>query len=84
MANRTNKPYAPGELEVILSLAPTSENIRWLSVLLERTQAAIAIVYRIAFEHGPFGSTADIQVQKILIAKKKVGIGIGRKMAKKA
>lgn len=76
---RKGKPYREGELETILSLAPTEANIKWLSTLLERSEQAIEIVYRIAFEHGPFGKRADIQEQKILDAKERVGIRIGRK-----
>jgi hypothetical protein len=79
MANRTGKPYKDGELEVILSLAPTKDNIRWLSILLERSEDAIEIVYKIAFEHGPFGENADIQERKVIDAKERVGISIGRR-----
>ncbi len=78
MPSRTGKPYKDGELEVILSLSPTKENIKWLSILLERSEEAIEIVYKIAFEHGPFGKNADIQEKKIIEAKERVGIGIGR------
>lgn len=72
------KTYRPGELEIILSLAPTNKNIQWLSDLLGRTPAAIKIVYKIAFEHGPFAFQAGTQERKVLEAKKRVGIGIGR------
>lgn len=65
MPPRTNKPYRDGELEVILSLAPTHTNIKWLSVLLERTEEAIEIVYKIAFEHGPFAKQSGIQEKKV-------------------
>lgn len=82
MPDRTGKPYKDGELEVILSLAPTKTNIRWLSTLLERSEEAIKIVYKIAFEHGPFGENADIQEKKIIDAKEKVGISIGRKKSR--
>lgn len=78
MNARKNKPYKTGELEVILSLPPTSQNIGFLSELLERSPGAIEIVYKHAFEHGPFGTSADIQVKKILEAKKRVGIAIGK------
>ena len=80
MPNRTGKQYKKGELEVILSLAPTKQNIRWLSFLLERSEEAIEIVYKIAFEHGPFGENADIQERKIVEAKERIGINIGRKL----
>lgn len=84
MGGRKNESYKPGELEIILSMAPTAANIRWLSVLLERSEAAIEIVYKIAFEHGPFGKDAGIQAKKILDAKKRVGIKIGRKQQRLA
>jgi hypothetical protein len=79
MPARTNKPYKDGELEVILSLAPTAENIQRLSRLLDRSEDAIQIVYNIAFEHGPFGQDANVQTRKILEAKERVGIRIGRR-----
>ena len=79
MAARKNAQYRPGELEVILSLAPSATNIHWLSVLLERSEAAIRIVYKTAYEHGPFGENADIQEKKVIAAKESVGIAIGRK-----
>jgi hypothetical protein len=78
MGDRTGAHYKPGELEVILSLAPTKPNIHWLSLLLERTPEAIEIVYRIAFCHERFGSGAKAQNQKILDAKKRIEITIGR------
>lgn len=81
---RKNQPYKDGELETILSLAPTESNIKWLSKLLERSEEAIEIVYKIAFDHGPFGKNADIQERKILEAKERVGIKIGRKNPRKA
>jgi hypothetical protein len=74
MAERTNMQYKEGELEVILSLAPTEANIHWLAKLLGRSEVAIEIVYKIAYEHGPFGMTAGIQERKIIEAKERVGI----------
>jgi hypothetical protein len=79
MPARTNKPYKSGELDVILSLAPTTDNIRRLSLLLDRSEGAIEIVYKIAFEHGPFAHSATVQMRKILEAKNRVGIKIGRR-----
>ena len=79
MAKRKNKPYKNGELETILSLAPTRQNIKFLSELLGRTEGAIKIVYKIAFEHGSFGTKGSgVQEKKVLAAKKRVGIAIGR------
>jgi len=45
---------------------------------LGRSERAIEVVYKIAFEHGPFGKDAGIQEEKIFAAKKRVGIAIGR------
>jgi hypothetical protein len=79
MVSRKNRQYAPGELEVILSLAPTQNNIAHLSELLGRSVDAIELVYKLAFEHGPFGKSARAQMTKVLAAKRRVGIAIGRK-----
>ena len=84
MAGRTNHPYAPGELEVVLSLAPTEGNIHWLSLLLERSEKSIQIIYKLAFEHGPFGKDGGVQERKIIEAKRRVGISVGRKNPRKA
>ena len=82
MPSRSNKPYKEGELEVVLSMPPTAANIYWLSKLLDRSTEAIEIVYKIAFEHGPFARAASIQQRKIMAAKQRVGIGVGRKKVK--
>ena len=82
MANRSNQPYKEGELEVILSLPPTAANIYWLSKLLDRSPGAIEIVYKIGLEHGPFAKSATAQQRKIMAAKRRVGIGIGRQKSK--
>jgi hypothetical protein len=84
MSTRKGQEYKAGELEIILSLVPTKENIRWLSALLERDKGAIEVVYKLAYEHGPFGKDATIQERKIMEAKKKLGIAIGRKVARKS
>jgi hypothetical protein len=83
MTTRRNREYASGELEVILSLAPTKSNIEFLGELTGRTAKAISIVYRIAYEHGPFARSADIQQEKILHAKRRVGIAIGRQTSRR-
>ena len=79
MHTRSNEPYKEGELEVILSLPPTIANIHWLSKLLDRSEEAVSIVYKIAFDHGPFAKGATVQQRKVMAAKKNVGIGVGRK-----
>ncbi len=83
MPTRTGNPYKEGELGVILSLAPTKDNIFWLSKLLERSEQSIQIVYKIAFEHGPFGKDSGIQEKKIIEAKERIGLVIGRKKPRK-
>ena len=77
MPERKGKPYKDGVLETILSFIPTESNIDILSRLLDRSKGAIEIVFKIAYEDGPFGKNADIQVQKIVEAKNKLGIKIG-------
>ena len=79
MSGWTGKPYREGELEVILSMAPTKDNIFWLSKLLERSEKSIQIVYKIAFEHGSFGKDSGVQEKKIIEAKERIGLAIGRK-----
>ena len=81
--NRKNEPYKAGELEVILSMAPTKANIKFLSTLLDRSESAIEIVYKLAYEHGPFGKDASVQEKKIQTAKARVGIAIGRKTTRR-
>lgn len=82
MNSRKGQEYKDGELEVILSLPPTKQNIYWLSKLLERSEESIQVVYKIAYEHGSFGKDAGIQEKKIIEAKKRIGLEIGRKKAR--
>lgn len=79
MSSRKGQKYKEGELEVILSLPPTKQNIYWLSKLLERSEKSIQVVYKIAYEHGPFGKDSGIQEKKIIEAKERIGLAIGRK-----
>ncbi|MBE3143647.1 MAG: hypothetical protein IMZ61_06965 [Planctomycetes bacterium] len=83
MDERKGKIYRDCELEIIMSLVPTSKNIGYLSRLLARSESAIKIVYKIAYESGPFGKNADIQEKKIIEAKNNVGIIMGRKSPRK-
>lgn len=76
--NRKNKPYLDGELEVILKVAPTVENIRWLSIAFDRSEEGIKKVFEIAFGVPPLDQKKDIQAQKVFEAKKRVGIVVGR------
>ncbi|TFZ03390.1 hypothetical protein [Ramlibacter rhizophilus] len=68
------REYRVGELELILSLPPTKTNIAHLATSLGRSESAISIVYKIAYQpDAPFGSNADIQRQKIEAAKTQLG-----------
>ena len=69
--------YRSGELELILSLAPTEDNIKRLALTLGRSKEAIEIVYRIAFQpNQPFAKDAGSQRKKVETAKSKLGIKI--------
>lgn len=69
--------YRSGELELILSLPPTTDNIANLAGALGRSPKAIEIVYRIAYQPTqPFGTDADVQRKKIEAAKTKLGFAL--------
>lgn len=74
-----SRPFKQGELEVILSLVPTQQNVRHLSLLLDRSEGAIELIYRKAYAHGAITTTAPTMMRKVLAAKKSLGIIIGRK-----
>lgn len=78
MTAKKHVPYRPGELEIILSLIPTEKNIQYLSKLLDRSEASIKIIYQVAYNFGTLGGNPDIEERKIVQAKKRVGIIIGR------
>jgi hypothetical protein len=71
--DRKGAEYDEGELEVILSLVPTRQNIQRLSQLLRRSEEAVAIVYKVAYGKR---MGRGIQKEKIEAAMKKVGINI--------
>ena len=77
MTERKGQPYRDGELEVILSLVPTEANVARLAQLLGRSEEAITIVYRIAYERGDFGQSAEAQRRKIHAARRRLGIVVG-------
>ena len=77
MISRKSEAYKDGELEIILSLVPTQQNITHLACLLDRTEAAIQIVYKQAYEKGDFGKEATAQRKKIKLAKERLGITVG-------
>jgi hypothetical protein len=79
MATRKNKPFKEGELELILSLTPTTQHIEWLSNVLERTPGAIEVIYRKAYGQGRFSAGDNIMQRKVDAAKKVVGLVLGRK-----
>ena len=83
MPRRKSIQYRDGELELILSLAPTADNLLRLSKVLGRSESAIQLVYRAAYSHGRFpeGKTFN---RKVLEAKTSLGIELGRKNERKA
>lgn len=72
---RKNQQYRNGELEVVLSLTPTDTNITHLAALLDRSEDAIRIVYRIAYAgFVPDADKGKPQWRKIRAAMRRVGI----------
>lgn len=78
MARTKGKEYQEGELELILSLAPTLENIKRLSSVLGRSESAVKLVYRSAFGYGSFPEGEAFN-RKVHLAKERLGIELGRK-----
>lgn len=46
---RANAPYSDAEVELILRLTPTRDNVALLARTLKRTRAAISMIYAIAY-----------------------------------
>lgn len=82
MPRTQNHEYSTAELELILSLAPTRENIKRLSTVLNRSEPAMQIVYRAAFGHGNFPEGKAFN-RKVLAAKKALGIAVGLQTQRK-
>jgi hypothetical protein len=78
MTQKSSHEYLEGELELILSLAPTSENIQRLAKVLNRSESALQLVYRAAYGHRTFPEGRSFN-RKVFAAKRKLGLGIGRK-----
>ena len=76
--SRRGKPYCAGELETVLQMPATRSNIEHLAELLGRSAGAIEIIFRFAYGFGDFGITAVAQRKKILAAKLRVGLAVGR------
>jgi hypothetical protein len=77
-AIRKGVEYRRGELETILSLVPTDANISHLAALLDRSEDAIRIVYRMAYtSFGRLrGKGGDIQREKIRTVCRRLHINI--------
>ena len=82
MQRTPSHEYREGELELILSLAPTSENIQRLAKVLGRSESALQLVYRAAFGHGAFPEGKAFN-QKVFAAKQTLGIAVGLKTPRK-
>ncbi|HEU6448926.1 MAG TPA: hypothetical protein VFV23_10865 [Verrucomicrobiae bacterium] len=72
------RTYKQSELALILSVAPTKQNIQNLTDALGRSESAIKLVYRRAYGHGSFPNGKSFG-KKVLAAKQQVGIDLGRK-----
>jgi hypothetical protein len=83
MTRHSSPEYREGELELILSLAPTADNIQRLSQVLSRSKPALELVYRAAFGHGSFPEGKAFN-RKVLAAKKTLGIAVGIKKPRSA
>jgi hypothetical protein len=69
------RKYREGELDLILSLVPTKENVRRLASSLGRSTGAVEVVYRMAYtKFGRGGKGSDIQKRKIREAKRRCGL----------
>lgn len=82
MQRTTGQEYREGELELILSLAPTSEIIQRLAEVLWRSESAVQLVYHAAFGHGAFPEGKAFN-RRVLAAKKVLGIAVGRRNPRK-
>ena len=72
---RKGAQYHEGELDVILSLAPTDANVTNLARLLDRSEEAVRLVYRIAYGRLVPGKDKDkTQWRKIRSAMARIGI----------
>jgi hypothetical protein len=73
-----SKEYTEAEMDLILSLSPTAENIDRLTKVLGRRKTALDIIYIAAFGGSKFPLGKAIN-RKVLAAKKRLGIVVGRK-----
>ena len=74
--------YRESELELILSLAPTADNIQRLGKVLGRSESALHLVYRAAYGNGAFPEGGSFN-RKVLAAKLTLGLAFGRKTPRK-
>lgn len=80
-------PYRQEEVNLILSLSPTHQNVKNLAGSLGRSEDAIRAIYKLAYSGKwlkksveRFGGGANI-IDKIGTAKKALGIIIGHRPA---
>ena len=76
LPKRRGRPFAPGELDVILSLTPTRTNIQRLSLLLERSEGAIETVYIVAFDSSRLRKVSVAMQKRVRAAKDRLGLCI--------
>ena len=82
MPRTASRSYLDEELELILSLAPTRENLERLAKVLGRSESAVQLIYRAAYGHSAFPEGEAFN-RKVLAAKKALGIEMGRKTRRK-
>lgn len=78
------EPYTKEEIQLILSLIPTYQNVRSLAKSLGRSDEAIQFIYKLAYSGRwlkkwleALGPHQDDVATKIALAKKKFGIFVG-------
>jgi hypothetical protein len=74
LPRRRGRPFAPGELDVILSLTPTRTNIERLSHLLERSEGAIETVYIVAYDPSRLQKVSVAMKNRVRAAKDRLGL----------
>ena len=80
------EPYTKEEIQLLLSMLPTHDNVRIIAKTLGRSRGAIYTLYRLAYSvdwlKENIQNTAPHQdnvVTKIASAKKKLGIFVGHR-----
>ena len=83
------EPYKQEEVDLILSVVPTHNNVKNLAKSLERSKEAIYTIFHLAYSGkwlknslNEMNDSADNIVTKIAKSKKKCGLFIGHEIRK--